>query len=223
MSNSILMSIKPEFCNLIAAGEKTIEIRKTLPAKIKPPYKVYFYCTQGGIFYRTPKNAFRWMLSNSKRLRKKLINKDNTILNGKVIGEFICDKEYPVAYYLYDGRLVYNESILKETCLTKTEIANYANGKDVDGLHISDLVVYDEPKELEDFAKANFPTFNEKTDTASLCKFCPASNFGEDFANGVSDDFHCDTDCYDAYEEYAAQNRFFTRPPQSWCYVEERI
>lgn len=43
---SILQSIKPQYCELIARGKKTIEVRKTRP-KLDVPFKVYIYCTRG--------------------------------------------------------------------------------------------------------------------------------------------------------------------------------
>lgn len=39
---AILQSIKPQYCELIAAGKKTIEVRKTKP-KLETPFKVYIY------------------------------------------------------------------------------------------------------------------------------------------------------------------------------------
>lgn len=46
-SNSIgvLLPIKPKWCELIASGKKTIEVRKTRP-KIETPFKCYIYCTK---------------------------------------------------------------------------------------------------------------------------------------------------------------------------------
>lgn len=43
---SVLISIQPRWCELIASGKKTIEIRKTKP-KLETPFKVYIYCTYG--------------------------------------------------------------------------------------------------------------------------------------------------------------------------------
>lgn len=43
---SILQSIKPQYCELIASGKKTIEVRKTRP-KLDVPFMVYIYCTKG--------------------------------------------------------------------------------------------------------------------------------------------------------------------------------
>lgn len=42
MSKAILMSIRPEWCDLILQGKKTVEVRKTRP-KMKTPFKVYIY------------------------------------------------------------------------------------------------------------------------------------------------------------------------------------
>lgn len=42
---SVLISIAPKYCELIANGAKTIEIRKTKP-KIETPFKCYIYCTK---------------------------------------------------------------------------------------------------------------------------------------------------------------------------------
>ena len=49
MSDAVLISIKPEWCEKIAGGEKTIEVRKTVP-KLKPPFKCYKpddFCSYG--------------------------------------------------------------------------------------------------------------------------------------------------------------------------------
>lgn len=42
---AVLISIKPQWCDLIATLKKTIEVRKTKP-KLDTPFKVYIYCTQ---------------------------------------------------------------------------------------------------------------------------------------------------------------------------------
>ena len=48
---SVMISIQPKWCELIASGKKTVEVRKTRP-KIDVPFKCYIYCTQG----KTPKD-----------------------------------------------------------------------------------------------------------------------------------------------------------------------
>ena len=42
---SVLISIKPKWCELIANGKKTVEVRKSRP-KIETPFKCYIYCTK---------------------------------------------------------------------------------------------------------------------------------------------------------------------------------
>lgn len=120
---SILQSIKPQYCELIASGKKTIEVRKTRP-KLDVPFKVYIYET-----------------------KSSYING----LNGTVIGEYVCDKiiEYP-AFQQMDAYIIpfLQQSL---TCLTQEELWQYEKGKTLYGWRISDLKIYDKPKELGEF------------------------------------------------------------------------
>lgn len=46
---SVLISIRPKWCEKIISGEKTIEVRKTRP-RLNPPFKCYIYQTgKGGV------------------------------------------------------------------------------------------------------------------------------------------------------------------------------
>ena len=42
---SVLISIRPQWCEKIASGKKTIEVRKTAPKEV--PFKCYIYETKG--------------------------------------------------------------------------------------------------------------------------------------------------------------------------------
>ncbi len=42
---AVMLSIRPEWCSLIAQGKKTIEVRKNRP-KLGTPFKCYIYCTK---------------------------------------------------------------------------------------------------------------------------------------------------------------------------------
>lgn len=42
---AVMISIRPKWCELIASGRKTIEVRKTKP-RVVPPFKCYIYCTK---------------------------------------------------------------------------------------------------------------------------------------------------------------------------------
>lgn len=49
MSKAVLISIRPEWCQKIMEGRKTIEVRKTRP-KMNPPFKCYIYkCGNGKV------------------------------------------------------------------------------------------------------------------------------------------------------------------------------
>lgn len=91
---SILQSIKPQYCELIASGKKTIEIRKTRP-KLDVPFKVYIYCTKDKeIFYqsRYRKGFIAYKPKFYKDTETLLKQKGHTVFNGKVIGEYVCDE-----------------------------------------------------------------------------------------------------------------------------------
>lgn len=169
---SVLMSIKPKYCELIALGKKTIEVRKTKP-NLQLPFKCYIYCTKK--FYKKGDGYFQGKCY------------------GKVIGEFICDKVEPIVY-VKNGYLHIEEA---GTCLSGQELTDYYNGSKIYGWHISNLVIYDESKELYEFEKPC--PYDEE---CVLCKY---------YRNGgIYTTPYCD---WDEFE--------LTRPPQSWRYVEE--
>lgn len=171
---SVMLSIQPKFCKLVASGEKTIEVRKTSP-KSETPFKCYIYCTIGnGIKgdYLVPSG----------------------IQCGTVIGEFVCDKITDISVVVRncneDYNHVYHNDECKGSCLTWKELQEYGKGKPLYGWHISDLKIYDKPKELGEFT----PICRFRKD---LCKVC----------------------CF-YEEAFGGCCRTLTRPPQSWCYVE---
>lgn len=65
--------------------------------------------------------------------------------NGKVIGEFTCDRIYELAPLNHAP-----DDVEKQACLTREEIVNYLKGTGY-GWHISDLLIYDQPRELSEF------------------------------------------------------------------------
>lgn len=209
---SVLLSIKPKYCELIASGEKTVEIRKNRP-KIDVPFKVYIYCTkpkeyvsEGGCYvdelYKMPNGAIKCGCS-METTREYYMN----TYNGKIIGEFICDNIG--SFYVFQNGQIDNWSTgIRQACLSEDEIISYVgNGKMGHCWHISDLVIYDKPKELSEFCK---PCVDEY----SYCEGCRYGHIkypewvetAEDL-EGISYDIYC-------------LNRV-QRPPQSWCYVEE--
>lgn len=127
----VLRSIKPYWFYLICEGKKTIEVGKDCPKATDWNRTVELYCSKDiKSFNRIPKEY-------QEKYRKYL---------GKVGARFICDyiKEYTSnerGWYCYD----------LETCLLCDEIAGYGKGKTLYGWHISNLVIYDKSKELNEF------------------------------------------------------------------------
>lgn len=170
MSKAVLISIRPHWCEMIARGEKTIEVRKTKP-KLDTPFKVYIYCT---------KDQHGWFDFGKKER-----------LDGKVIGEFVCDA------FVVDKTFGHDAMFNAAACMTDAEVSAYCLNAEMYGWHISDLVIYDRPKPLGTFYKECAGLNN-----TGLCYECEKA-VGEE------------RDC-------ATNGRvFITRPPQSWCYVEE--
>ena len=140
---SVMLSIDPKWCKLIASGKKTIELRKTKP-RLEIPFKCYIYCTGFKHFY--------------------------SFGGQKVIGEFVCDniQTYAADYFIGDempdgtirdkpveGEYAYWIPYQNRTCLSYTDIIEYGKGKTLYGWHISDLKLYDKPKELSEFIGKN--------------------------------------------------------------------
>lgn len=200
---AVLISIKPKYCELIASGKKTVEVRKARP-KFDTPFKCYIYCTQG-----YGDNTFNIPISK-QRLLDDYIQTDSMhslncpVGNCKVIGEFVCDNisvfEYKDGGYLVKGDISTTISVQAQSCLTDYQFRKYAGEKSCYGWHISDLVIYDKPKKLSEFYK--------KCDNGcgNNCKHWK-------YVRVNADEFDMDCDC--------AELLPITRPPQSWCYVEE--
>lgn len=148
---SILQSIKPQYCELIASGKKTIEVRKTKP-KILTPFKCYVYCTKDEYLWKDKDRIFL-----NGKYNRIIDDLPEWLLNGKVIGEYICDeiKEYPYVEGEEVNEKVYQISTIEgeQTCLDYPDFVKYANGKTVYFWHISDLKIYDKPKALSEFRK----------------------------------------------------------------------
>lgn len=187
MSKAVMISIRPKWCEKICNGEKTIEVRKTRP-KLETPFKCYIYCTKPKYehedFIRTdyPKPQFYG--------------------GGKVIGEFACDRIYNIDKDSVDfiftsdpgGYAVYKKAA-EDHCglraaMTDDELHSYLGHFQGYGWHISDLKIYDKPKELGEFK--------------GLCKV----------------DADCCVCPYYNYSKMDCDGRTIKRAPQSWCYVE---
>lgn len=185
MSKSVMLSIRPKWCEKICRGEKTIEVRKTRP-KLETPFKCYIYRTKGTVPH----------IINDKWVQMEV--------GGTVIGEFTCDRIYKIDkdstdFLFKAGGLSVYKQAAEEKCglrvaMTDDELHGYLGHCQGYGWHISDLVIYDEPKELIEFH------------TWKKCKSCSKSGYES-------------TACI--YDENCMVPVAITKAPQSWCYVEE--
>lgn len=84
----------------------------------------------------------------------KLNYRTNTVCrcNGKVIGEFTCDRIDRLApandpYGIYD----IDDDYVFQTCLENGALWDYGHGTPLYGWHIFDLRIYDTPRDLGEF------------------------------------------------------------------------
>ena len=189
---SVLISIQPKWCELIASGKKTVEVRKTKP-KIETPFKCYIYCTRGDSLNYLRNSFFDNV--NKFWVDNEAFGANVARANGKVIGEFVCDQIDEIGYSPeMHGKYTSDiDDIHYVSCVDFEQMFDYLADGYGYAWHISDLVIYDKPKELREFKPYNR--------TEDDCKF---SNLG-----------YAIPKCEDCHECYVK------RPPQSWCYVEE--
>lgn len=216
---AVLISIRPKWCQKIISGEKTIEVRKTRP-KINPPFRCYIYCSKAkerlvGILRDGDENYGE--IYHGKTVFIK--TGEGSVCDAwgkrqKVIGEFVCDDiferivqvgtscETP-KYCLCDWNMDCTplDRILSDACLTLDELEKYLDGGVGYGWHISNLKIYDTPRELSEFWRG-CPEYSELSTNCWICEnVC-----------GDGDETDCNTN----------GRLYLRRPPQSWCYVEEQ-
>lgn len=211
---AVLLSIRPKWCKKIANLQKTVEIRKTAP-NLEVPFKCYIYCTKAPkkliTIFRDGEESYDGEIYHGKT---KFITWDGIGVPDDidsamqmVIGEFTCDKIDKLVHVgtmmdiniltLYGWYKPAGE-LLQAACLTEAAAKKYLQGRNGYGWHISDLKIYNQPKDIMCFHRA-------VEENELWCKKC---------AIGKKKDVHC-AFCY------GLDGLRLRRPPQSWCYVEE--
>lgn len=193
---AILISIQPKWVEKILNGEKTIEIRKSMP-KCELPIDVYIYCSKGT--HRGKLN--RWFDYCGY---KPSPNEEGYICNGKIVAKFTLNKVSDVLknYKRKSNGKTYVDYIsncgeinwCQKACLSPLELENYLSLKNGYAWHIENLQIFDKPMELNQFEKNYYEP--------EVLKPC---------CNGNS----CKYEIDDWLEHYLK----VTRPPQSWQYV----
>ena len=192
---AILISIQPKWAAKILNGEKTIEIRKTMP-KCDLPIDVYIYCTKDS------KHKLEYCDINEGCWSA---NDGGDYYNGKVVAKFTLNKVeeikvgvftkmnnlgFPTKWITKDTNSLTNSQLLDLSCLTNEQLNNYLDtiwfsGKQhICGYawHIDNLVVFDKPMELNQFEH--------------------------------------EVKIRDNVRGYIYDIKPLTKAPQSWCYVE---
>lgn len=201
---AVMISIRPEWCQKIVNGQKTVEVRKTRP-KMDTPFKGYIYCTKGqerlvAILKDGDENYGE--IYHGKPVFIKTSVPSVCDMYGKrklVIGEFICDRIYELetkahggSYYVKGEDQPTTNDVARQSCLDLKDMHAYLNSQKGYGWHISDFKLYDKPLPLNTFKK----WFRE----------CAYSDLGLAIPE-------CEK-CTDA-------GCFVQKPPQSWFFVEE--
>ncbi len=139
---SVLMSVRPKWCELVASEKKTLEIRKSRPS-LDAPFTVYIYQTR-----------MRWVCDVLRGLgRDNLAEKLENSL-GMVIGEFVCDAVDP--FEVFDNGSVKDWLFLDlaGACVDYNALATYVGaGNRGWAWHIGKLTIYDKAKPLSEFRR----------------------------------------------------------------------
>lgn len=199
---SIITSVSPYLCEKIVSGDCKILVKKSAPKEV--PFKCYIYCTKmrKKADLITKSEKFGWIMCSARALFNRAEEYD---ANGKVIGEFICDRVYNIDYLPkeYEGNpSQFSEFICNNSCQSFEQIMEYKKGKTLYGWHISDLKIYDKPKKLNEFKT---PPCEKSEKACGNCKWLVKIN--------TPDVYEC--------ECYVEDGRQITRPPRSWQYIEK--
>lgn len=138
---AVLLSIRPEWGQKIFGGEKTIEVRKTVP-NLETPFTVYVYQTR---------------IKVEKGDSFIVVDALNENLGGgKVIGSFVCDGVFELKINGDDCGNYWHEwddeGDIQDMCLSYEELETYL-GKSVGyGWHITEPKLFDKPRDITEFA-----------------------------------------------------------------------
>lgn len=212
---SILISIKPEWVAKILNGDKTIEIRKTMP-KCDLPIDVYIYCT------KSKPNVTDIRDIDGKPYYCVMGEEYNPNLNGRVVAKFTLKKVELIYWgqdsYMRDECVLVTNSLddyelEQRSCLKIDKLQDYI-GYELENYgyawHISDLVIFDKPRNLSDF-KHPLPH----------CRLYCGDNFVPSFCRQYCS-HNTDPERLNVWcDRYDKLGEPFDKAPHSWCYVEE--
>lgn len=136
-SKSIVLSVKPRWCDLILSGRKGLEVRRGYWPKNE------WYIPEGRTIddgEEVPRTVYLYRSGKG----------------GAIVGEFKC--LYDSYCYKIDRICAYIDRELTDACMTRVELLNYiGNRKFVHGIVIKFLQVYAKPRALADVGLTRAP------------------------------------------------------------------
>lgn len=167
MKKAILMSIKPEWLEKILNGEKTIEIRKTMP-KCDLPIDVYLYCCRSNPFlygYYAESDYNDMPISGFGYTTSLCAYEDENAsyrtanFNSKVVAKFTLNKIEKLFNAKYFG---FNNEFLNNCQLKNNEIDNYVGiNKIFYAWYIENLQIFNKPMELSEFVNVKALSYDD--------------------------------------------------------------
>lgn len=130
---AVMLSLRPQWCEKIFNGSKSIEVRKSRPS-IPTPFTVYVYQTKH---------------KGGKAIVSEVL--DSVYSGGKVIGSFVCDRIREIIPLGLRGFKLGAEW-LKEMCLSKEQLDEYGGLKTLYSWHITEPKLFDKPRDITEFA-----------------------------------------------------------------------
>lgn len=182
MKKEVLRSIKPYWFYLICEGIKTDEIGKNRPQDEDWNGVTHLYCSKD-------MKSFNLIPDKHKEKYRAFL--------GKVGAMFVCDKieEFTTDYRRNEKQV---QRIINQSRVSFYDLVEYeANSRCLYDWHVSNLVVYDKPKELSEFYR-----ICEK-DCYSDCPYLYTESTPSNREEWCKVDGQIP----------------ITRPPQSWFYV----
>ena len=210
---TIMLPVQPKWAELEMNGKKTIEVRKNY---IEPPFKVYNYVTQ-----ESRKTHFN-LVNHCGQIMFAPKSWDNA-LNGTVAFEYVVNKVDTIinngsSFNIKGEDVAYTNRIANQSCLQFPDLRDYSKGKTLYAWHISDLKIYDNPKELNDFFVRNKELEERFIDGDGFCCYDGKDENGEPLTDCSADNIKR---CYECWEEWSGWCKCVTRPPQNFVYVRE--
>lgn len=159
---AILISIHSQWVELILKFIKKDEIRKgtaigkaiTRLIKEQGVAPMLIYCTKG-------KPTLKGLIAKSWYGLGGYFDYEK--LNGKVVARFnataeeITTRQDRFKEFIFYETSLDMEDLLKQSCLDYNELDNYLQGEKGTDIHINELEIFDEPKEISEFSIKVFP------------------------------------------------------------------